>query len=845
MLYLAVAVCPFLMLGGSLGVEGAEDTLASSTQGETVTLTQTNYSDEEELKDMCQCFSGKAHTKGNKYCLTKLLNYGPVISQGTCYGNLSTRHKRGYQRSPTSFSSPPLFIENKKCQGTKTIILASSGTERQLTLTTKASVFICQGSIDARLKQLSVTGVSKIVIAAGALKPRDSDLEIRFSNLQEKIVIPEEAFSVEITIQESTEGSDGVEIDMIHSPPPKVRLEIDTAEEVEFKSRSIVAPRVQVKLNQVKKVFFGSKSIIPYAHPEASSLEVSHSHSVTMESQTVNAGKFEVSHIKHLLMKERAVEVIADGGAGAKIENINNITLLNEALSLGSGADILLNNLTFTSAGVRSIQAIIPGNLRRAEFTDITGKHFASVAMCIKAQAAVIYNVEIEGENNNEVGACIEGRAIPQNASAGVMVICERLGESRNLCDDSRCSPCVPETNEGNTAILPTLAATSTAVITSASNFHHSTITSTNLTTVVTTPPIMFSTFGDTKNVSTPQNDINVPTTWSIVTISIPMDEVNVSTLSLSGTENNDTDINNFQDSRIPPNYIIIISVCAAAVLILFILFMIYRCYNRKKKDKYYLPHENRLSTFHNPRTIMTPDNLLSQSNTLKSNNADTPEIYTTYDSCREPTAIYTPSPETFAHESPCCPAETRLSYSEGDLPSASNQVIYAETEEEMLPPKYQPPSFNNQELPSEPAERHLPPADGYYHHPEEEMLPKDSHGGHLSTSKDHLPPPPDSYFHSSEEQMPLEDSLISEDEVSLSENCFPSPVEEQLHLQLPAQEHHPQHLANPSLANEHQVAILDQITTQNKQSPTQDIEKGGHENHLPTLNEETSLYDD
>ncbi|KAK7067872.1 hypothetical protein SK128_015785 [Halocaridina rubra] len=420
---------------------GADQILGDFTYGELGRLKPVISPEEKELEDICNCL------QGNGYCIHKLQNYGPIVRQGTCYGNLSTRNKRKAKRSDVAFSSPPTFIENKKCRGTKTIILASSGMERQLTLTTPASVFICNGSIEASLQQLFITGVNKIVIAPGALKHRVTDLEIRFSSLEDKIIIPEEGLAIQITVDDQSMDNPGIEIDQTPLLPPKIRLEVDTANDIEFRSRSLVAPIVHLKLNQVKKVSFDSNSIIPYAYPEASTLEIGHCHSVTMDTQTINTGKYEAKNIKHLFMKEKAVEVVGKDGSVAKIEYVSNITLLDEALSIGSGADILLNNLTFTSAGVRAIQGNGPGYLRRAAFTYVAGKQFESVAMCIKAETAVVYNVEIRGNNDSIVGACIEGQVIHKDDKPGETVGCLKVEGSPLLCNNSACAPCGPEPN--------------------------------------------------------------------------------------------------------------------------------------------------------------------------------------------------------------------------------------------------------------------------------------------------------------------------------------------------------------------------------------------------------------
>ncbi|KAK7067871.1 hypothetical protein SK128_015784 [Halocaridina rubra] len=103
------------------------------------------------------------------------------------------------------------------------------------------------------------------------------------------------------------------------------------------------------------------------------------------------------------------------------------------------------------------------------------------------------------------------------------------------------------------------------------------------------------------------------------------------------------------QPTILIPIYVIIICVVGALILTIFIVYMVYRCATRNRHFKYYLPRENRLTTFHNPRTIMTAENLRSQANTIQSNHETRTQLYTTYDAYRQPCVAYVPAAEPIA----------------------------------------------------------------------------------------------------------------------------------------------------------------------------------------------------
>ncbi|XP_068206102.1 uncharacterized protein [Palaemon carinicauda] len=621
-------------IGDEGSIDGV-DVLASWTQGESGPPSASASPDDAELDEVCKCLS----TDGYSQPCANLVNYSPIIRDGACFGNLGTRKKRDVSLSDSRFISPPAFVANKKCQGTRSIVLSSSGTERQLTLTTEASVLICPGSIDANLQQLNVINVSKIIIAPGAFKPRDSNIVLNFANVREKIIIPEKAFSIKVFLD--SPALKQIEIDRIHTPPPEVKLSITAVPDVEFKSRSIVAPIVRLKLSHHTNVAFSTKAIIPYVHPEASVFEISHCQSLELAPETINTGKFEAKYIKFLLMKERAVEVVE---GKAKIEHVANMTLFTEALSVGSGADIILDNITLVSAGIRSIRGTGLGNIHRATFSHVKGRKLESVALCIRTETALVSSVEIDGKDG-EIAGCLQGQEYHADTIPEAIVICKRTELLPDICGDPRCVECSPDTKgiEDESSALPSRI---TGKLASSTEPEDPMFILNGVTISSVVPEV-------TVNISSALEEVTIPTTRATAK--------NVSrlpTLKLYGEledeyeelkdESDGSESSFLKSLEETPMYVIIIFFCAVIILIMFMTYMIYKCCTRNKHDKYNLPQENRLSTFRNPRTIMTPENLTDQSNGRKSNTSHTPEVFSTYDSYRRrPTATYVAHPET------------------------------------------------------------------------------------------------------------------------------------------------------------------------------------------------------
>ncbi|XP_064094042.1 uncharacterized protein LOC135206631 [Macrobrachium nipponense] len=757
----------FLSLTAS--VIAGEDVLTSWTQGESGSLPALVSPDDAELEEVCKCLSSDSYSQP----CAQLVNYSPIIRDGTCFGNADTQKRDVTMQNDASFGSPPAFVANKKCQGTRSIVLSSSGTERQLTLTTEGSVLICPGSIDTALQQLNVVGVNKIIIAPGAFKPRNSNIFLNFANVREKIIIPEKAFSVKV-VPESPAWEE-VEIDSTQ-PPPRVRMDINAVSEVEFKSRSIVAPIVKLKLSQINNIMFNTKAIIPYVHPEASSFEIGNCQSVELAPETINAGKFEAKYIKSLLMKERAVEVVE---GKAKVEHIANMTLLDEALSIGSGADIILDNITLTSAGIRSIQGTGPGNIHRATFSHVKGKKLESVAICIRSETALVSSVEIAG-GDGEIAACLQGQEYHADAIPGAVVICKKTEITAGICDDPRCEKCSSNTEgtETQTTLIPSsMTTTLTSVAWTEDPFII--LNAVNVSSLVTST--------ETSTIS--QLTANMSSTVEVVIVPVRTSEkdvLDIPSLTHYGKlkdESYGSDSSFLKSLKDTPIYIIIIFFCAVIILILFMTYMIYKCCTHNKHDKYNLPQENRLSTFRNPRTITTPENLTDQNNAQKANNLNTPEVYSTYDSYRRrPAALYVAHSET-------------LEFGDSSGSTDGHSVHCDEVPNNCKISPDSSVNLNHQENPLNNLDHHdfptsdkdLPSAE-ISNHPNEEVpldLPTETCSPHPCEL-----PPPEGYL-KSEDHVPNTISSTSDNEYSQSENNPPpsslqnSPTDTRLDLSL------------------------------------------------------------
>ncbi|XP_066944488.1 uncharacterized protein [Macrobrachium rosenbergii] len=745
-------VVALYFLSLTLSVIADEDALASWTQGESGSLPAVASPDDAELEEVCKCLSGDSYSQP----CAQLVNYSPIIRDGTCFGNADTQ-KRDVTSSDASFGSPPAFVENKKCQGTRSIVLSSSGPERQLTLTTEGSVLICPGSIDTSLQQLNVVGVNKVIIAPGAFKPRDSNIFLNFANVREKIVIPEKAFSVKV-VPESPAWEE-VEIDSIQTPP-RVRVDISAVSEVEFKSRSIVAPIVKLKLSQINNIMFNTKAIIPYVHPEASAFEIGNCQSVELAPETINTGKFEAKYIKSLLMKERAVEVVE---GKAKVEHIANMTLLDEALSIGSGADIILDNITLASAGIRSIQGTGPGNIHRATFSHVKGKKLESVAICIRSETALVSSVEIAA-GDGEIAACLQGQEYHADAIPGAVVICKKTEITAGICDDPRCEKCSPNTKgtEAQTTLMPSSITTTLTsvgwaedpfIISEAVNVS-SLVTSTEASTISQL----------TANMSSTVEDATAPvrrTSEKDVFSSIP----NLTLYGELKDESHGSDSSFLKSLEETPIYVIIIFFCAVIILILFMTYMIYKCCTHNKHDKYNLPQENRLSTFRNPRTITTPENLTDQNNAQKANNLNTSEVYSTYDSYRRrPAALYVAHSETLDFGDASGSTDGHSEHC-GEVPndckiSPADSFVNLNHQENQLN------NLDHHDFPT--SDKDAPPAEVCIH-PNEEVL---NNSLPTETSLPHpcQLPPPEGYL-KSDDHAPNTNSSTIDTEYSQSEN--------------------------------------------------------------------------
>ncbi|XP_037780941.1 uncharacterized protein LOC119577268 [Penaeus monodon] len=536
---------------------------------------------QEEIDKTCDCY--------NEYqisCFERMKMYGAFIIYGMCTSGHTAGRRRKRARSDVEEdnfpATPPPFYRDNSCRSTSPIIFSSSGTKERLTIGRAPYLLICRNSIGPQLKFLTVTGVEKVVVSAGALRTRTTNIVVTFSDIGQNLTIPEGAFSVQTDLVGGGGGGSGLESDSGGFPPVEVELKVNGVPGLELKSRSVVAPRVALDVKQAQALVMGPDAVVPFANPDASGLTISGTSKAVIESQAMTMGVLLITYTKKLFLKDSALKVGPQYGGEASLEHIEYASFGSEALSLGPDVLLTINDVTIWEAGRRAIHNFnsSAGALTKVALTEVQGVGLERGAVCLVGRTAIIYQVILEDGEGRPAG-CIEARTLHENINEGSSnhaVVCSAPSTSDTLCgnDECRfCNPDLPETTpETSSATLPlktTLATTTegTDGLPSASLFTATTTEQDVLLTDASLVPAYY------------EHDYSYDS-WENETITPPPESV--TRFGILGI----------------PLYLLIIAVCTGTILILLVTYCLWSYYRSKREDKYRLPREGRETTFHN-----------------------------------------------------------------------------------------------------------------------------------------------------------------------------------------------------------------------------------------------------
>ncbi|ROT80354.1 hypothetical protein C7M84_000911 [Penaeus vannamei] len=480
-------------------------------------------------------------------------------------------------------ATPPPFYRDNSCRSTSPIIFSSSGMKERVTIGKAPYLLICRNSIGPQLKFLTVTGVEKVVVSAGALRTRTTNVVVTFSDIGQNLTIPEGAFSVQTDpAGGGGGGDDGLESDSGGFPPVEVELKVQGVPGLELKSRSIVAPRVTLDVRQAQALVMGPDAVVPFANPDASGLTIVDTAKAVIESRAMTLGILLITYTNKLFLKDSALKVGPEYGGEASLEHIDYASFGSEALSLGPDVILTINDVTISEAGRRAIHnfnsRVEP--LTKVTLTEVQGAGLERGAVCLVGSTAITFRVFLEDGQGRPAG-CIEGRTLHEGLTEGSTnhaVICSAPSTSGTLCghDECRfCNPDLPETSTETTSItLPirTTLATTTEGSDSPSSTSLSTPTTAAEEILATDASILPAYY---------EHDYTYDT-WENETVVSPPE--NTTPFDFLGI----------------PLYLLIIAVCTATILLLLVAYCLWSYYRSKREDKYRLPREGRETTFHN-----------------------------------------------------------------------------------------------------------------------------------------------------------------------------------------------------------------------------------------------------
>lgn len=535
---------------------------------------------QEEIDKTCECY--------NEYqisCFEKMKMYGAFIIYGMCTSGHMTGRRRKRARSDVEEdnfpATPPPFYRDNSCRSTSPIIFSSSGMKERVTIGKAPYLLICRNSIGPQLKFLTVTGVDKVVVSAGALRTRTTNVVVTFSDIGQNLTIPEGAFSVQ-TDPAGGGGDGGLESDSGGFPPVEVELKVQGVPGLELKSRSIVAPRVTLDVRQAQALVMGPDAVVPFANPDASGLTIVDTAKAVIESRAMTLGILLITYTNKLFLKDSALKVGPEYGGEASLEHIDYASFGSEALSLGPDVILTINDVTISEAGRRAIHnfnsRVEP--LTKVTLTEVQGAGLERGAVCLVGSTAITFRVFLEDGQGRPAG-CIEGRTLHEGLTEGSTnhaVICSAPSTSGTLCghDECRfCNPDLPETSTETTSI--TLPIRTTLATTTEGSDSPS---STSLSTPTTAAEEILAT--DASILPAYYEHHDYYDTWENETVVSPPEST--TPFDFLGI----------------PLYLLIIAVCTATILLLLVAYCLWSYYRSKREDKYRLPREGRETTFHN-----------------------------------------------------------------------------------------------------------------------------------------------------------------------------------------------------------------------------------------------------
>ncbi|KAG7160940.1 hypothetical protein Hamer_G007724 [Homarus americanus] len=375
---------------------------------------------EENIKEICSCFKT------------------PFPSQ-SCTRTLL----REVENTPQSFGK-----EEEWCQGFNRFIFVSSGRKTELKISSASSLIICHKSIKPHLEHLTISSVQEIKVSPEAIMPRSINLMLHLTNIRHKFTLLQNGFLVKNNTYNQPIPNNNLELNDVPLPPVEVQLVIDTAEEVEFKTGSLVAPRLSVSLINVSRIHIDPQAIISYSHPQASSLKVNQSKSLILETLSTRIGNFKATDINQITLKEKSLAMIPDGGA-ISLEYIGNAILYGSALTLSPSMSLTLRNVSIASASRRSIiiDNTTLGSLRFLYLQNVRGANLESGALCLVAENVMTQNLVLETENNT-IAVCIQDESVEGERELRVWngaILCTGRRHTNLLCNDPRCASCLPQ----------------------------------------------------------------------------------------------------------------------------------------------------------------------------------------------------------------------------------------------------------------------------------------------------------------------------------------------------------------------------------------------------------------
>ncbi|XP_042236393.1 uncharacterized protein LOC121875773 isoform X2 [Homarus americanus] len=400
---------------------------------------------EENIKEICSCFKTPFPSQS---CTRTLLSFGTIILNGKCIGGNIRRRRQQNQRREVENTPQSFGKEEEWCQGFNRFIFVSSGRKTELKISSASSLIICHKSIKPHLEHLTISSVQEIKVSPEAIMPRSINLMLHLTNIRHKFTLLQNGFLVKNNTYNQPIPNNNLELNDVPLPPVEVQLVIDTAEEVEFKTGSLVAPRLSVSLINVSRIHIDPQAIISYSHPQASSLKVNQSKSLILETLSTRIGNFKATDINQITLKEKSLAMIPDGGA-ISLEYIGNAILYGSALTLSPSMSLTLRNVSIASASRRSIiiDNTTLGSLRFLYLQNVRGANLESGALCLVAENVMTQNLVLETENNT-IAVCIQDESVEGERELRVWngaILCTGRRHTNLLCNDPRCASCLPQ----------------------------------------------------------------------------------------------------------------------------------------------------------------------------------------------------------------------------------------------------------------------------------------------------------------------------------------------------------------------------------------------------------------